>query len=688
MRATAQSVIVLMAITWFGATAYGQPAELPLNTAPGNFFIRGTQPNGLAVPIVPANQDCLGCHGGTLNIYGDWTGSLKAQAARDPVFYACLDIAEADAPGIGETCIRCHAPRGWLDGRSTPSDGSALTFEDRDGVTCNFCHRLVDPLPGIGGGAAPPPDAQILSDLGANAPIQSFDLGNPPMPGGNGNGGYVIDPQDRRRGPFPLAAIPGAAVPPEVNCEIFHPLGTFESPLHETAAVCASCHDVGVPHFHPVDPQQSAFVFNGTGVAHPTGNKYEMIPEQRTFSEWLKSDFANGGVLLGDRFGGPGQVNISKCQHCHMSHGSAATACDFEFTPRDDLGQHQFSGAATWVLDAIKRQWGSAGLGELGFGDEQGIDANILRNDKMLRCAADLEVFLDSSQTPGIDQLLVRVTNQTGHKLPTGYPEGRRMFLTVQYFDCTDNQTPFIEFGGYDPVLNQLDEATTKVYEAKFGIDAALATQLNRPQGPSFHVAVSNKVFKDNRIPPRGFTNAGFAAIQAAPVGQTYADGQFWDDTFFQIPGFAVGVRVLLQYESSSRSYIDFLYLNNPFFGTPGNRGETLFNLWDNSGNRPQPVVMQLFPPPGGPDDGLQPCTLPTIDPTVFDPDGDGLFDVELRGDANGDRLVDLGDIPAFVSALIGQTADARVICAADMDANGASDGLDIDLFVGTLMAP
>ena len=32
----------------------------------------------------------------------------------------------------------------------------------------------------------------------------------------------------------------------------------------------------------------------------------------------------------------------------------------------------------------------------------------------------------------------VRVTNLTGHKLPTGYPEGRRMWLNVQARDGDD----------------------------------------------------------------------------------------------------------------------------------------------------------------------------------------------------------------------------------------------------------
>ena len=31
---------------------------------------------------------------------------------------------------------------------------------------------------------------------------------------------------------------------------------------------------------------------------------------------------------------------------------------------------------------------------------------------------------------------MLRITNLTGHKLPTGYPEGRRMWVNVQYLDA------------------------------------------------------------------------------------------------------------------------------------------------------------------------------------------------------------------------------------------------------------
>ncbi len=49
---------------------------------------------------------------------------MMAQAARDPLFYAQLDLANADGrparpavAGMADMCLRCHSPVGWLEGR-------------------------------------------------------------------------------------------------------------------------------------------------------------------------------------------------------------------------------------------------------------------------------------------------------------------------------------------------------------------------------------------------------------------------------------------------------------------------------------------------------------------------------------------------------------------------------------------
>lgn len=655
-----QRLVICASLVLLSASSVRAGGGLPLNTTINNFYLRGTQPNGLTDPIFSSNN-CVVCHGGMtfsgqpVPIGDDWTGSLMAQAARDPVFYACLDIAEADAPGSGDLCIRCHAPKAWLEGRSTPTNGSAITAADRDGITCNFCHRLVDPFDPFGD--APAIDAGILTALGADLPIQSMDRGMPSEPGFGGNGGYVVDPMDRRRGPFPLPPTGEPAEWPEVDCELYH--FAAESPFHLRSDLCATCHDVSLPHFS-YDVSGTTLVFNGTGAAHPTGNKYDMAPIERTYSEWLKSDFAVGmGVDMGGRFGGPGATFVSQCQDCHMPF-SNDFGCRFVDLPRPDLPRHFFHGASTWQLDAIAQQHGPSGTGELTADQVSAIAANKARNEAMLQAAADLELALDDSQTPGISQLRVRVVNQTGHKLPSGYPEGRRIWLTVEFFDCTDYENPIVVHGAYDAGTADLDAASTKVYEMVGGLDASLAGTLGRTPGPASHFVLTNAVFKDNRIPPRGFTNAKFAAIQASPVAHAYADGQYWDDTYFDVPSFAVGARVTLYYQATSKEYIEFLRDNNPFPGDPNNRGQVAYDLWVANG-KSAPVAMATAGAPS-------------------------LFDVELKGDVDGSRTVTVADVPNFVQVLIGLDADPRHVCAADMDDNGDAAGSDIQAFVEAVL--
>lgn len=662
----------------------------PLPTNINNFYMRGTQPNMLAPNngLIPAADECIACHAGfgaeeppAVHIGQEWTGTMMAQAARDPIFYACMDIAEADAPGVGDACIRCHAPKGWLEGRSTPTDGSSLTRQDRDGITCHFCHRMVDPfdLPDV----APHVDFFVLDELGADAPVMSIDRGDPPMIGFNGNGNYVVDPYDRRRGPFPVVRGDDPAPENAVDCDAFHygvtfgkceddfgqigPCPSQESPFHRRADFCGTCHDVSFPHVN-YDAQGNPS-FNGTGNAHPTGNKYDMAAEQRTFSEWLNSAFSQGqGVDMGGRFGSPGQTFVSDCQDCHMPKHENARGCEFVSEGRDDIPMHTFRGSNSWVLDAIGMHYGpdgplpgypaDPGGPELTALDVTYLQLGTLGNMDFIKKAADLSAELDDSMTPGVSQLKVRVTNQAGHKLPTGYIDGRRMWLTIEYFDC--DGLPIDVRGAYDYETATLDDTTTKVYRAEVGPDAGLAGVVNLPAAPSFHAAFATKKYFDNRIPPRGFTNAAFEAIQSPVVGYTYADGQHWDDTYYDIPVGAATARITLFHQTTTREYIEFLRDNNPNSEDPRNRGQFAYAMWEAAG-RSEPVVMAVI--------------------------GDDMpFMVIPKGDPNCDGGRTAADVEMFISALLGNLSDPFVLQAVDMNGVGGVNGEDIQLFVDQLL--
>ncbi|MFQ5491108.1 MAG: multiheme c-type cytochrome [Phycisphaerae bacterium] len=542
---------------------------LPVPTTLDDFFTPGTQPAAADPTFEPLKTSsyCRSCHPPgepTIPIYERWEGSMMAHSLRDPVFQAAMTIANQDAVDVGDMCIRCHSPLGWIGGRSVPTDGSALTADDRDGVTCNFCHRLVDPVfkPGV----SPAVDQQILADLTSNGLL-------PPAPQ---NGSYILDPQDRRRGPFDI--IPGLGFDP-------HPSPTQISPFHTTSELCGTCHDVANPAF--TRQPDGSYALNALGAPHPTGAKYDMFPLERTYSEWSQSAFAAGPIDMGGRFGGNNPL-VSTCQDCHMPK-TTAQGCVFA-SPRTDLPMHDFTGGSTWVLNSVMNLYPQDNVDSFAIAD------GIARAQSMLSRAASLSVqqtgcFVD-----------VQVTNETGHKLPTGFPEGRRVWLNVRFLDAAGQ--PIAEHGSYDVLTATLDEHNTRVYETLQGVDADVAGATGLSVGPTFHVVLNNVVVKDNRIPPRGFSNAGFASVQAAPVRANYADGQYWDDVRFHAPPGSASVVVTLYYQSTTKEYIEFLRDQN----ITDAKGQLAYDEWVLYGQS-APVTMAsqtlaLTPQAGGDYDG------------------------------------------------------------------------------------
>ena len=112
--------------------------------------------------------------------------------------------------------------------------------------------------------------------------------------------------------------------------------------------------------------------------------------------------------------------------------------------------------------------------------------------------------------------------------------------------------------GVVGPLIN---DPYLKKYEVKLGLSDTHAQAIGRPNlaGEGFHIILNNKIFKDNRIPPRGFTNAAFAARDMEPVGAAYADGQYWDTTYYPIHPEADSISVRLMYQTASTEYLDFL---------------------------------------------------------------------------------------------------------------------------------
>jgi hypothetical protein len=95
----------------------------------------------------------------------------------------------------------------------------------------------------------------------------------------------------------------------------------------------------------------------------------------------------------------------------------------------------------------------------------------------------------------------------------------------------------------------------------------------------------------DNRIPPRGFTVAGYQAFDGEPIPASYADGEYWDDTVYPVGGTAVRAEVVLYYQTASRDYVEFLRDEN----ITNSAGPILFDLWDQHSPSPPVEMAHLF---------------------------------------------------------------------------------------------
>lgn len=516
-----------------------------------DFDMPGTQPFE-AGPELAVSTDCSSCHGNydtTKEPYFNWRGSMMANASRDLLFKANMAIANQDAANSGDLCLRCHLPRGWLGGRSVPTDGSRMVTADGDGVTCSLCHGMTDPV--YQAGVNPTNDLGVLAAL-------SF-------PGTNyGNGMFVVDPTGTRRGPYADATMGHAS------------LG---SAFHRSAAFCGTCHDVSNPAF--TKDAQGVYQVNTVDAASTNFSPHFIAPVERTFSEWSASDYNSTNGVYAPQFAGsrPGG-RVSTCQHCHMQTTSgyiASTNLNPGIPVRTNMAVHDLTGGSTWMPAMLTNLF----PGEVS---QPAIEAAIARTTQLLTNAAALAVG------DAAGQLKVTVTNECGHKLPTGYPEGRRVWLNVKFYNAA-NQL-LAESGAYNPTNGVLTrDAEAKIYEVHPGMDTNINALLGFIAGPSLHFVLNNKIYEDNRIPPRGFTNAAFAVFGGAPVGHSYADGQYWDDSLYTLPAGTTKAEVKLYYQSTSKEFIEFLRDEN----ISNTNGQAMYDLWNNNGKCPPTLMAQTI---------------------------------------------------------------------------------------------
>jgi hypothetical protein len=629
----------------------------------------------------------LNCHAGydtEVEPGFNWKGSMMAQSARDFLFWACFTVSAQDSiwavgrPNATDICERCHFPQGWLEGRSDPTNASLMTGADFDGVQCDFCHTMYDPFfettnnplaldfpregddwlgywdetNASGTPSQPAADATYAEDMTLALSILQFDGVNffsnnlpPEFYTENGSGQYFVSSGSQKRAPFADAA---------ARHQMFY------SRYHKSKYFCDTCHDVSNPILANLinnmggDPNSPPT----TPLTTETDSAFSYFHVERTFSEFMLSAYGQpGGAPTNAEFraqGAPDILHVTKCQDCHM-RDVVGVACNKKGVPvrPDESVEHPQSGQplhdltggnawVSWVLasaipgspnydsvnDGLLNQ-GAAVL-TLDLTQGEGIDpvallAGVERAKQQLLLAATIK---DLTYDGGSGALSFQVQNNTPHKLISGFPEGRRMFVNIKAYaggSLIYEVNPYDTANGtlkglsylYQPdpngVLNNPDPLGTNevhvdelVYEMK-----PSSTDLTG-EAKTFHFALATGRYKDNRIPPKGFDIDGAAARLCVPVsggvenadyftGAEYAGG--YDTVSLTIAAGADYVEVNLYYQTTSREYIEFLrdeingtgnstleasaYViqSDPFFSQLKAWGDTIWNLWTNNMN-------------------------------------------------------------------------------------------------------
>ena len=593
----------------------------------------GSQP-AQGITLEAPNR-CMNCHEGynlPVEPGHTWKGSMMAQAARDPIFWACMTVAAQDSvwalgnPDAADLCLRCHFPQGWLAGRSDPPNASRMTGSDYDGLHCDVCHTMYDPFfettyAGTREGSnwvgywneatslsQTAAATTYLQDRTDSAGIKMFNgvdgfYNKTNLPRyatytENGSGQFFVSPNATKRAGF-------------ADAEPSHQF--YYSRYHKSKYFCGTCHDVSNPALANLGfsglPDQSG----GAHLISEQYSAYRFFHVERTFSEFMLSAYGQqGGAATNPEFVQlTGIPSVSKCQDCHM-YDATGRGCNKNkapirptqstehpaggspMHPNSGLPVHDMTGGNVWIshilgsldpagpiYDPVNAQILNKTTAQMTLDLNAGLSpksngaalkAGSDRARDQLRFAAAIK---DLAYDPATGTLTFKVQNNTGHKLISGFPEGRRMFLSVNAFV---NGKPY-RINPYDyaaGTLKGLSPAhspasppleTGEVYRDDLVYEANMKSDLTG-EYKTFHFVLATGRTKDNRIPPKGFdVNASFERISQpvwngvdAPdyfTAAEYAGG--YDHVTLNLPPNAESVSVKLYYQGTSREYIEFL---------------------------------------------------------------------------------------------------------------------------------
>ena len=338
-----------------------------------------------------------------------------------------------------------------------------------------------------------------------------------------GNGYLFWDPGLAKRGPYMDADSPAHT--------------TIADSFTSSAKLCGQCHELSNPRVMMKDA-------NGNDTGRP-------FPLDTTFTEW--SSYAAG-------------AGAKTCVECHMrpAAGDLQLSTFASGKTRTKPRTHFFAAANVWGIAAVmaaEPMLASKRILAFGTAWDEAV-ATLASAVKVEITSAPAMVARGEPLTAA-----VRVTNLTGHKFPTGYADARRSTLRVELIAFSAS----LAFGS--AIVASIDAHVYEaVHERRTG-----TTHLE------WHIALSDTIAKDTRIPPKGFVPGPTTPI----LGATYGDG--FDETMVVIPfptsppsdlsRFVLRASVL--YQATLAEMVDALAVAN----TTDMRGQTLKTVFAATGN-------------------------------------------------------------------------------------------------------
>ncbi len=435
-------------------TVLAWPEIIVSDVKPESHYVHKSFPNDVNT-LFAGSGKCVSCHGSDpaqqasvdnqgndINVIDDWAPSMMANSAKDPFWRAKVSHEVLVNPGH-QTQIETN---------------------------CTSCHAPLGHFDAIHNGAMNYGINDMISDSIAldGVSCSACHQISPQNIGQTFSGKITYDTNHIIWGQYPN---PFSA--PMLSITGFD---AQEGTHMSESVACASCHTLITP--------TSDLTGNYTG---------DEFIEQATYHEWLNSVYST--------------IGGKTCQDCHMpsTTDSVWLSSDHTFlNKRSPFSKHTFVGANAFMLELMKLNTDTL---DLNATTDQ-FDASIEQSLDLLQDSSQNLSCVETLRTLDTAFYEVEIENLAGHKLPSGYPS-RRMFVQFVVMDSVGD-TLFqsgtwdntFEVNGhdtnYEPHYDMINEPhQIQIYEMVFG-DVGLNKTTILERG--------FQVFKDNRIPPKGFS--------------------------------------------------------------------------------------------------------------------------------------------------------------------------------------